>query len=91
MQENLRHISMRNWYNNLTLLYTLRSSGARGLDVSLFYRHIAPLERKINLLPHWAHGSGKMPDLRVSVYRLRHTEYAYYFVATRIKIRVFAD
>ena len=28
------------------LLYTLRSSGARGLD-ALFYRHIAPLERKI--------------------------------------------
>ena len=27
--------------------YTLRSSGARGLDVSPFYRHIAPLERKV--------------------------------------------
>ena len=26
--------------------YTLRSSGARGLDISPFYRHIAPLERK---------------------------------------------
>ena len=25
---------------------TLRSSGARGLDISPFYRHIAPLERK---------------------------------------------
>ena len=28
------------------ILYTLRSSGARVLDLSLFYRHIAPLERK---------------------------------------------
>ena len=29
----------------VALLYTLRSAGARGLDVSDFYRHIAPLER----------------------------------------------
>ena len=29
-----------------SLLYTLRSSGARELAVSAFYRHIAPLERK---------------------------------------------
>ena len=28
-------------------LYTLRSSGARGLDLSPFYRHIAPLERTV--------------------------------------------
>ena len=28
---------------------TLRSSGARGLDVSRYYRHIAPLERKAKL------------------------------------------
>ena len=28
------------------VLYILRSAGARGLDVSAFYRHIAPLERK---------------------------------------------
>ena len=27
--------------------YPLRSSGARRLDLSFFYRHIAPLERKI--------------------------------------------
>ena len=29
------------------LLYTLRSSGAQGLPLSLFYRHITPLERKL--------------------------------------------
>ena len=29
------------------LLYTLHPSGARGLDLSPSYRHIAPLERKI--------------------------------------------
>ncbi len=29
------------------LLDTLRSSGARGLDTLEYYRHIAPLERKI--------------------------------------------
>ena len=29
------------------LLYTLRSSGARGLEALTYYRHIAPLERKI--------------------------------------------
>ncbi len=28
------------------LLYTLRFSGAQTLEVSVFYRHIAPLERK---------------------------------------------
>ena len=28
---------------------TLRSSGARGLEVSRCYRHIAPLERKAKL------------------------------------------
>ena len=29
------------------LLYTLHSSGTQELTLSLFYRHIAPLERKI--------------------------------------------
>ena len=28
------------------VLYILRFAGARGLDVSAFYRHIAPLDRK---------------------------------------------
>ena len=31
-------------------MYTLRSSGARELAFSRFYRHIAPLERKIEYL-----------------------------------------
>ena len=37
------------------LRYTLRSSGAQGLEGSSFYRHIAPLERKtyIGLLGLW--------------------------------------
>ena len=33
-----------------TLLYTLRSSGARPSELSEIYRHVAPLERKIEHL-----------------------------------------
>ena len=32
------------------LLYTYRSAGAQILDTSAFYRHIAPLERKVKYL-----------------------------------------
>ena len=35
---------------------TLRSSGARGLDVSRCYRHIAPLERKARTHQNSRHG-----------------------------------
>ena len=33
------------------LIYTLRSSGAQELTLSRFYRHIAPLERKVAFQP----------------------------------------
>ena len=41
-------LSLRNSFRRYELnglLYTLRSSGAQGLNTRLFYRHIAPLER----------------------------------------------
>ena len=41
------------------LLYTLRSSGARGLDLSLFYRHVAPPERRVEHLT-----GGETPSLQ---------------------------
>ena len=52
---NRNRFNLSNVNRTTYLLYTLRSSGVQGLISSLFYRHIAPLERK----------SGKMPDLRV--------------------------
>ena len=36
---------------DFVLPYTLRSAGAQELDTPAFYRHIAPLERKIENLP----------------------------------------
>ena len=42
------------------LLYTSRSSGARGLDLSPSYRHIAPLEQKIEDLT-----GGGTPPLQI--------------------------
>ena len=41
---------VRRWGGSL-VLYTLRSSGAQGFTLLRFYRHIAPLERKIAQLP----------------------------------------
>ena len=46
--------------SDLLLLCTLRSSGARGLDLSPSYRHIAPLERKIENLT-----GGGTPPLQI--------------------------
>ena len=62
LNENTTHISPL-WglgCGDLLLLYTLRSSGARGLDASPFYRHIAPLERKVEHLT-----GGETPPLRL--------------------------
>ena len=42
------------------MLYTLRSAEARGLDASVFYRHIAPLERKMEHLT-----GGETPPLPI--------------------------
>ena len=42
------------------MLYTLRSAGARGLDASARYRHIAPLERKMEHLT-----GGETPPLPI--------------------------
>ena len=59
----IRHMSPRWGFkknSDLLLLYTLRSSGARGLDVSPSYRHIAPLGQKIEDLT-----GGGTPPLRL--------------------------
>ena len=38
------------YFSIKVVLWILRSSGARGLDLATFYRHIAPLERRQFLL-----------------------------------------
>ena len=48
--------SLVNWIDEA---YTLRSSGARRSEVLAFYRHIAPLERKVKCLM-----GGVTPPLR---------------------------
>ena len=52
-------------YGNSGFLYTLRSAGARELDTSAFYRHIAPLERKhtYRLLGRWVGQDARPTDV----------------------------
>ena len=53
------------WFIGLLNPYTLRSAGVRELDTLVYYRHIAPLERKDIYLLHRGEQQSLLPAIHV--------------------------